>query len=91
MASCNFLSPIRGEPKVMQRGRFFPEPMLSKSNIVKREAIAPPTPCPVTINGWELLTCISITIVTRAHIGRTINSKEIKETKYVCFQLSKII
>ncbi|KAG4383369.1 hypothetical protein AAZX31_13G055100 [Glycine max] len=45
-----FLSPIRGKPKVMQRGRFFPEPMLPNSNKVKREAIGPTRACPVTIN-----------------------------------------
>jgi len=53
------------------------------NNTVKREAITPPTPCPVTINEWELITCINVNIVTRAHIGRTTNSQEITETKCV--------
>lgn len=63
MALCNLLSPTRGEPKVMQSGRFFPEPMLCNSDIIKREAIDPPRPCPVTIigvRGLELLICIKI-------------------------------
>lgn len=59
MACCNFLSPTRGEPKVMHSGRFIVEPMLSNSDMVNREATAPPRPCPVTING-VLLICIKI-------------------------------
>nr|AFK34281.1 unknown [Medicago truncatula] len=51
MACCNFLSPTRGEPNVMHSGRFFVEPMLSNSDIVKSEAIDPPRPLPVAING----------------------------------------
>lgn len=73
MACCNFLSPIRGEPKVMQSGRFFPEPMLFNSDIVKREATAPPRPCPVTINLVELLICIYDRIgYIRVYMGRPI-------------------
>nr|KYP39803.1 hypothetical protein KK1_038869 [Cajanus cajan] len=60
IACCKFLSPIRGEPKVMQSGRFFPNQTLSNSDIVKREATDPPRPCPVTINRLELLICIMI-------------------------------
>lgn len=66
MASWNFLSPTRVEPKVMQRGRFFPEPMLSNSDKVNREAIVPPRASPVTINLGELLICISIVIRLKA-------------------------
>jgi len=61
MACCKFVSPTRGEPNVMHSGRFFFEPMLCNSDITKREAIDPPRPCPVTINGdcgLELLICI---------------------------------
>ena len=51
IACCNFLSPTRGEPNVTHSGRFFVEPILSNSDIVKSEAIDPPRPFPVTING----------------------------------------
>jgi hypothetical protein len=60
MVCCKLLLPTRGEPKVMQSGRFFPESMMCNSDITKREAIDPPRPCPVTINGvrgLELLIC----------------------------------
>jgi hypothetical protein len=46
-------SPIRGEPKVMQKGSWFLLVvflMLSNNHRVKREAIVPPRECPVTIN-----------------------------------------
>ena len=69
MACCKFLSPIRGEPKVMHSGRFFPEPMLSNSDKVKRIATDPPRACPVTINRVELVICIRIVI--KVYRGRT--------------------
>jgi hypothetical protein len=63
IAFCNFLSPRRGEPNVMHSGRLFVEPMLSNSDIVKSDAIDPPRPFPVIINGvngFVLRICIKI-------------------------------
>ena len=64
MARSRFSSPRRGEPKVMQSGRFLLEPMVPNSHNVKREAIDPPSKCPVTINGVELSICIIFITIT---------------------------
>jgi hypothetical protein len=60
IACCNFLSPRRGEPNVMHNGRFFVEPMLFNSDIVKSDAIDPPRPFPVIINELVHEICIKI-------------------------------
>jgi hypothetical protein len=44
----------------MHNGRFFVEPMLFNSDIVKSDAIDPPRPFPVIINELVLEICIKI-------------------------------
>ena len=65
MACCRSWSPIQGELKVMQSGCFSPKPMVPNSHNVKREAIDPPSSCPVTINGVELSICIIFIAITK--------------------------
>ncbi|KAK7859629.1 hypothetical protein CFP56_004856 [Quercus suber] len=51
MAFCRPLSPIRGEPKVMQSGRFVIEKsIVSSSHKVKRVATDPPNDFPTSAN-----------------------------------------